>query len=86
MGETTAAIAQARPAENFLCLEVFNAGVGSLLSRIEDLSLANIRIISHDAVEVLKHMIATPITGRGSYLFPRPLAQDPTPQTAFDPS
>lgn len=76
MGETTAAIAQARPAENFLCLEVFNAGVGSLLSRIEDLSLANIRIISHDAVEVLKHMIAPQSLAGVHIYFP-----DPWPKT-----
>ncbi|HTJ99561.1 MAG TPA: tRNA (guanosine(46)-N7)-methyltransferase TrmB [Bordetella sp.] len=58
MGETTERIALDRPGDNFLGVEVFNAGVGSLLKRIEASSLQNIRIIQHDAVEVLRDMIA----------------------------
>jgi tRNA (guanine-N7-)-methyltransferase len=57
MGETTAAIAQACPDINFLGIEVYNAGVATLLSRIETLSLRNLRIIQHDAVLVLRDMI-----------------------------
>jgi tRNA (guanine-N7-)-methyltransferase len=76
MGETTAAIAQARPAENFLCLEVFNAGVGALLGRIQALALSNIRIISHDAVEVLQHMIEPQSLAGVHIYFP-----DPWPKT-----
>ena len=58
MGEATAAIAQQMPEHNFLCCEVHEPGVGALLKRIEALSLPNIRIVAHDAVEVLDHMIA----------------------------
>ena len=58
MGETTEKIALARPGDNFLGVEVFNAGVGSLLRRIEDSSIQNLRIIQHDAVEVVRDMIA----------------------------
>src|SRR5690606_32129193 len=58
MGETTRKIAQARPGDNFLGVEVFNAGVGALLKRIHENGLDNIRIIQHDAVEVLRDMIA----------------------------
>lgn len=57
MGETTASIAQARPDDNFLGVEVFNAGVGALLKRIEAERIPNIRIIQHDAVEVVRDMI-----------------------------
>ncbi len=57
MGETTAAIAQSRPTENFLGVEVFNAGVGALLNRINEQQISNIRIIQHDVVEVLQQMI-----------------------------
>jgi tRNA (guanine-N7-)-methyltransferase len=57
MGETTAAIAKACPDVNFLGLEVYNAGVATLLQRIEALELTNLRIIQHDAVEVLRDMI-----------------------------
>lgn len=57
MGETTAAIAQAHPEVNFLGLEVYNAGVATLLSRIETMQLRNLRLIQHDAVEVLRDMV-----------------------------
>ncbi len=68
MGETTAQIALRRPQDNFLGVEVFNAGVGALLKRIEDQELQNIRIIQHDAVEVLQHMMA-PATLAGAHIF-----------------
>lgn len=72
MGETTATIAQTRPHDNFLGVEVFNAGVGSLLNRIETLGLSNIRIIQHDVVEVLRDMIqANSLAGVHIY-FPDP--------------
>jgi tRNA (guanine-N7-)-methyltransferase len=57
MGETTAAIAQLRPDDNFLAIEVHLPGVGALLKRIGELGLTNLRLIRHDAVEVLEHMI-----------------------------
>lgn len=57
MGETTARIAQSRPEDNFFACEVHEPGVGALLKRIGDDSIENIRIISHDAVEVLERMI-----------------------------
>ena len=58
MGETTAAIAQEHPEINFLGCEVFVAGVGALSKRIEEMNLTNIRIARHDAVEVVRDMIA----------------------------
>jgi tRNA (guanine-N7-)-methyltransferase len=57
MGEATAHIAALMPATNFLCCEVHEPGVGALLKRIGEHSLENIRIIAHDAVEVLDHML-----------------------------
>lgn len=72
MGETTQKIAQARPDDNFLGIEVFNAGVGSLLRRIEESGLQNLRIVQHDAVEVVRDMIA-PDTLAGVHIyFPDP--------------
>ena len=58
MGETTAAITQLRPEDDFLAIEVHLPGVGALLKRIGELGLTNLRLIRHDAVEVLEHMIA----------------------------
>jgi tRNA (guanine-N7-)-methyltransferase len=57
MGEATAHIAALMPEKNFLCCEVHEPGVGALLKRIGEHGLANIRILQHDAVEVMEHML-----------------------------
>src|SRR5690606_5070978 len=72
MGETTQKIAQARPDDNFLGVEVFNAGVGALLRRIEDNGLQNLRIIQHDAVEVVRDMIPPDSLAGVHVYFPDP--------------
>lgn len=72
MGETTAQIAQARAQDNFLGVEVFNAGVGALLNRIEQMRLTNVRIIQHDVVEVLREMIAPGSLAGAHIYFPDP--------------
>jgi tRNA (guanine-N7-)-methyltransferase len=58
MGETTAAIAALHPENDYLGIEVHTPGVGSLLKAIDAEGLTNVRIVQHDAVEVLCHMIA----------------------------
>ncbi len=68
MGETTAKIAQALPQFNFVALEVYTAGVGSLLKLIDQLQLHNLRIMQHDAVEVLTNMVA-PNSLAGIHIF-----------------
>lgn len=68
MGDTTAAIAAAMPDRNFIGVEVHTPGVGSLLKQIGERELTNLRIIQHDAVEVLNHMIA-PQTLAGVHVF-----------------
>jgi tRNA (guanine-N7-)-methyltransferase len=72
MGETTAAIAAAHPEVDYLGVEVHSPGVGSLLNRIEQLGLTNVRIIQHDAVEVLEHMIAPGVLDGVHLFFPDP--------------
>lgn len=57
MGDTTAAIAKAHPEQDYLALEVHTPGVGNLLKLIEAEEIGNLRIIRHDAVEVLRDMI-----------------------------
>jgi tRNA (guanine-N7-)-methyltransferase len=57
MGETTAKIAQSMPNSDFLGVEVHTPGVGGLLKLVEEMSLSNVRIIQHDVVDVLNHMI-----------------------------
>ena len=68
MGEATAHIAASMPATNFLCCEVHKPGVGALLKRIEEQNLNNIRILQHDAVEVIDHML-TPASLDGIHIF-----------------
>lgn len=68
MGEATAHIAALMPEKNFLCCEVHTPGVGALLKRIDEKGLANIRILQHDAVEVIDHMLP-PASLDGVHIF-----------------
>ncbi len=72
MGDATAQIAAARPDTDFLGIEVHPPGVGALLQRIEERGLANVRIVQHDAVEVLEHMIAPGSLAGVHVFFPDP--------------
>jgi tRNA (guanine-N7-)-methyltransferase len=68
MGETSAKIAAAIAQNNFIGVEVHTPGVGSLLKLIGEQDLHNLRLIQHDAVEVLNHMIA-PASLAGAHIF-----------------
>jgi tRNA (guanine-N7-)-methyltransferase len=72
MGEATAHIAALMPEKNFLCCEVHTPGVGALLKRISEQGLTNIRIVQHDAVEVLQHMLAPGSLDGVHIFFPDP--------------
>ena len=72
MGDATAAIAQALPGTDFIGVEVHTPGVGALLKRIGELELTNLRLIQHDAVEVLQQMIAPQSLAGVHVFFPDP--------------
>jgi len=72
MGDATARIAAAQPERDFIGVEVHEAGVGALLKRIGELGLHNVRIVRHDAVEVLQHMIAPASLAAVHVFFPDP--------------
>jgi tRNA (guanine-N7-)-methyltransferase len=72
MGETTADIAAAHPQNDYLAVEVHTPGVGSLLKQIDERGLTNIRIVQHDAVEVVEHMIAAGTLDGIHVFFPDP--------------
>ena len=72
MGESTAAIAQSHPQNDYLAIEVHTPGVGSLLKQIEEKQLSNIRIIQHDAVEVLRDMLTNQVLDGVHIFFPDP--------------
>lgn len=72
MGETTAYIAALRGDDDFLGVEVHEPGVGALLKRIGEQSLTNLRVIQHDAVEVVEHMLAPDSLDGVHIFFPDP--------------
>jgi tRNA (guanine-N7-)-methyltransferase len=72
MGETTAAIAQSHPELDFVAVEVHGPGVGSLLNRIEAMGVKNVRVVRHDAVEVLERMVADDSLAGIHLFFPDP--------------
>jgi len=72
MGDATVAIAQAMPGTDFIGVEVHTPGVGALLKRIGELGLTNLRLIQHDAVEVLRDMLAPESLAGVHVFFPDP--------------
>ncbi|MDR0443200.1 MAG: tRNA (guanosine(46)-N7)-methyltransferase TrmB [Treponema sp.] len=72
MGLATAAIAEANPHKNYLGIEVHRPGVGKILWEIEKRSLFNIRIIEHDAVQVMEKMIPAGSLEAVHIFFPDP--------------
>jgi tRNA (guanine-N7-)-methyltransferase len=72
MGETSARIAAAHPENDYIGVEVHAPGVGSLLNRIEALDLTNVRVVRHDAAEVLRDMISPAALDGVHVFFPDP--------------
>ena len=72
MGDTTAHIAKAMPDTDFIGVEVHTPGVGSLLKQIGEQGITNLRLIQHDAVEVLNNMIADGALDGVHIFFPDP--------------
>ncbi len=72
MGETTARIAAEHPDIDYLGVEVHPPGVGALLKRIGELKLTNVRIVQHDAQEVVAHMLAQASLDGVHVFFPDP--------------
>ncbi|GHV27878.1 tRNA (guanine-N(7)-)-methyltransferase [Spirochaetia bacterium] len=72
MGIATAMIAQDNPQKNYLGVEVHRPGIGRLLWEIDARSISNIRIIEHDAVEVLEKMIPPSSIAAFHIFFPDP--------------
>ncbi len=72
MGLATAQIARDHPDTDYLGVEVHTPGVGALLKLIGELELTNLRIIQHDAVEVLRHMIPAAALDGIHVFFPDP--------------
>jgi tRNA (guanine-N7-)-methyltransferase len=72
MGDTTAQIALAHPELDFVGVEVHAPGVGALLRRLDADGSANVRVIRHDAVEVVRDMIRPDSLAGIHVFFPDP--------------
>jgi tRNA (guanine-N7-)-methyltransferase len=72
MGGATAQIAAENPDQDYLGIEVHGPGVGNLLKLIQEQGMTNLRVIQHDAVEVLNHMIADGALDGIHIFFPDP--------------
>ncbi|MFZ4536258.1 tRNA (guanosine(46)-N7)-methyltransferase TrmB [Propionivibrio sp.] len=72
MGETSATIAAANPQNDYLGIEVHTPGVGSLCKLVAEGGLTNLRIVQHDAVDVLREMIQPGILSGAHIFFPDP--------------
>lgn len=72
MGGATAQVAAALPDHDFLGVEVHEPGVGALLKLIGSQSLTNLRLLQHDAVEVLQHMLPAESLAGVHIWFPDP--------------
>ena len=72
MGETTIAIAKAHPEIDFVAVEVHGPGVGSLLNAIERDQLKNLKVVRHDALDVLERMVADASLAGIHLFFPDP--------------
>jgi tRNA (guanine-N7-)-methyltransferase len=72
MGETTATIAKTHPQYDYLAIDVHTPGVGSLLKQIDESGLVNVRVIQHDAVEVLQRMLPSDCLDGVHIFFPDP--------------
>lgn len=72
MGETTAGLAAAAPEVNYVAVEVYAAGLGQLMLRAENESLANLRLLRGDAVVLLEQHVAPGSLSGVRIFFPDP--------------
>lgn len=72
MGEATAAMAAADPDRDLLAVEVHTPGLGTLLRRIEDTGLTNVRVLEGDARQVLAELLAPGSLDEVRVFFPDP--------------
>lgn len=72
MGLTLVQMAQNAPGENFIGVELYRPGVGACLAAAHLAGIDNLRIISHDCVEVLEEMIGDATLTKVQIFFPDP--------------
>lgn len=71
-GETLVEQATGNPDADFIGVEVHEPGVGHCLLKARDAGVDNLRVIMHDAIEVLEHQVALLSLARVNLYFPDP--------------
>ncbi|MBO7048838.1 MAG: tRNA (guanosine(46)-N7)-methyltransferase TrmB [Spirochaetia bacterium] len=71
-GEATYQMAERNPGMNYLAMDVYPPGVGALLDVIHKKQLSNVRIVHHDAAEVVENMVPDGSAGGFHIFFPDP--------------
>lgn len=71
-GDNLLALAQSRPTEDFLGIEVHRPGVGRVLLQLQERGLGNVRVVCRDAVEVLERYLGGPCLDEILIFFPDP--------------
>lgn len=72
MGQSLLAMAMAAPSQDFIGIEVYRSGVGSLLADLEAQHITNVRVFCMDAVVVLEQAISDASVDRVQLFFPDP--------------
>lgn len=71
-GDTLVELAEAMPATDFIGAEVHPPGIGHCLLAVETRGLTNVRVVMHDAVELLQHMVLPAALDEVLLYFPDP--------------
>lgn len=71
-GDSLFQMAEKNPQNNYIGIEVHRPGIGHLLQLIEQADIQNVRVVCHDAVDVLKHQIPDHSLSRLQLFFPDP--------------
>ena len=71
-GESLAAMAEADPDTDFIGIEVHRPGVGHLLRRLDEAAISNVRLLCHDAVDVLRNDLRPASLNGAQIYFPDP--------------
>jgi tRNA (guanine-N7-)-methyltransferase len=72
MGKSLIEMALNAPEKNFVGIEVHGPGVGACLADAGEAGVTNLRVLNHDAVEVLEHMIPEKSLSTFQLYFPDP--------------
>ena len=71
-GDTLVQQAAADPAADFIGIEVHEPGVGHCMLKARDAGISNLRLVRHDAIEVLEQQIPPQSLRRVNIYFPDP--------------